>query len=475
MQLVGRKNEIRNLEWDLQKSESQFVAIYGRRRIGKTYLIREMFSDTFVFSHVGLRGGNKKAQLAAFRSSLIRFGHTKCPSLVNWLQAFDELYNLISGSPRGRKVVFIDELPWMDTPRSDLVVGLESFWNARISARPEKDVFLVVCGSASSWIVKNLLGDVGGLYGRLTDRIWLRPFTLAECETYVDRLGLSMSRQEICEAYMVFGGVPYYWNLLRPDMSLAQNIDALFFSEHGALRDEFGFLYASLFRNAADHVAIVEALSRKKSGMTREEIASATGQKIGGNFKTRLDELEQCDFIRHFLPPGRKNRGAVFQLMDAFTLFHYAFAESSVDRDEHRWMNSQRSPRLVAWRGMAFERVCLQHVEQIKRALGIAGVRSSAYSWRFRSDGISPGAQIDLVIDRDDGVVNLCEIKYSAAPYEITAEESARLKNRKQAFIRETGTRKTCRTTLVTSSGLLAGKYRWTAEAEVTLDDLFAD
>jgi hypothetical protein len=284
-----------------------------------------------------------------------------------------------------------------------------------------------------------------------------------------------MSRQEICEAYMVFGGVPYYWNLLRPNMSLSQNIDALFFSEHGALRDEFGFLYASLFRNAADHVAIVEALSGKKCGMTREEIASATGQKMGGNFKTRLEELEQCDFIRRYLPPDRKNRGAVFQLMDAFTLFHYSFAASCGDRDEHRWTNSQRTPRLIAWRGMAFERVCLQHVEQIKQALGIGGVRSSAYSWRFRADGENPGAQIDLVIDRDDGVVNLCEIKYSSDPYEITAEESSRLKIRKQAFIRETGTRKTCRTTLVTSSGLKAGKYRWTAEAEVTIDDLFKE
>lgn len=475
MQLVGRKNEIKNLEWDLQKSESQFVAIYGRRRIGKTYLIREMFSDTFAFSHTGLRGGDKKAQLAAFRSSLVRFGRAKCPVLRNWLQAFDELYNLIADAPGGKKVVFIDELPWMDTPRSDLLVGLESFWNARVSARPEKDVFLVVCGSASSWIVKNLLGDVGGLYGRLTDRIWLRPFTLAECETYAERLGLSMSRQDVCEAYMVFGGVPYYWNLLRPDMSLSQNIDALFFSEHGALRDEFGFLYSSLFRNAADHVAIVEALSGKKVGMTREEIAAATGQKMGGNFKTRLDELEQCDFIRRYLPPDRKNRGAVFQLMDAFTLFHYAFASSRVDRDEHRWTNSQRSARIAAWRGMAFERVCLQHVEQIKRALGIAGVRSSAYSWRFRADGENRGAQIDLVIDRDDGVVNLCEMKYSSEPYEITSEEAERLKNRKQAYIRETGTRKTCRTTLVTSSGLKSGKYRWTAESEVSLDDLFSN
>ena len=291
MQIVGRKNEIKNLEWDLQKSESQFVAVYGRRRIGKTYLVREMFADRFTFAHTGLRGGDKKAQLEAFRSSLVRYGRAKCPVLKSWLQAFEELDKLIAIAPPGRKVIFIDELPWMDTPRSGLLVGLESFWNARASARAEKDVFLVVCGSASSWIVKNLLGDTGGLYGRLTDRIWLRPFTLAECEKYSDRIGLSLSRQELCEAYMIFGGVPYYWNLLRPDMSLAQNIDTLFFSGHGALRDEFGFLYASIFRNAGEHIAIVEALSKKKVGMTREEIASAAGQKMGGNFRLVTEVL----------------------------------------------------------------------------------------------------------------------------------------------------------------------------------------
>ena len=475
MQLIGRKNEVRTLEWDLQKSESQFVAIYGRRRIGKTYLVREMFNDSFTFSHTGLRGGDKKAQLAAFRASLTKYGRTKCPTLKNWAAAFEELDNLLAAAPEGRKILFIDELPWMDTPRSDLLVGLEGFWNGRASARAEKDVFLVVCGSASSWIVKNLLGDTGGLYGRLTDRIWLRPFTLAECEVYADRLGLAMSRQELCEAYMIFGGVPYYWNLLRPDMSLAQNIDALFFSDHGALRDEFGFLYSSIFRKAHNHIAIVEALSKRKSGLTRDEIASAAKQKPGGNFKTRLMELEQCDFIRKYLPPDKKNRGAVFQLIDNFTLFHYAFAAACGERDEHLWTNSQSSPRLAAWRGLSFERVCLQHVEAIKKALGISGVRTSAYSWRSSGSEGDGGAQIDLVLDRGDGVVNLCEMKYSSGPYEIDAEESARLKNCKEVFIRETGTRKTCRTTLVTSAGLKPGKYRWTAEAEVTLDDLFSE
>ena len=358
MQLVGRKDEIKQLEWDLSKSESQFIAIYGRRRIGKTYLIREVFGDSFTFVHTGLRGGGMEEQLDAFRSSLARCGIKKPPVLRNWRQAFDILADLVATAPSGRKILFIDELPWLDTPRSDLLLGLENFWNARMSARRERDVFLVVCGSASSWIVKNLLGDVGGLYGRLTDRIWLRPFTLAECEEYCGRLGLSLSRKDICEAYMVFGGVPYYWNLLRPDMSLAQNVDSLFFSEHGALRDEFGFLYASIFRNAEKHIEIVEALSKRKSGMTREELALAAGQKPGGNFKTRLEELEQCDFIRKYLPPDRAKKGAMFRLVDNFTIFHYAFAASRTEHDRRLWTSTANTPGMNAWRGLAFERAC---------------------------------------------------------------------------------------------------------------------
>lgn len=473
MQLVGRKSEVKQLEWDLGKSESQFVAVYGRRRIGKTYLVREMFNDSFAFVHTGLRGGGTKAQLAAFRESLRRHGLRRCPVPRNWFQAFDALARLVEELPPGRKILFIDELPWMDTPRSDLLLGLENFWNARMAARRERDIFLVVCGSASSWIVKNLLGDTGGLYGRLTDRIWLRPFNLAECEAYAERIGVSLTREEICEAYMVFGGVPYYWNLLRPDMSLAQNVDALFFSEHGALKDEFRFLYESLFRRSANHVAIVEALSKRKSGMTREEIAAATGQKPGGNFKTRLEELEQCDFIRRYLLPGRKSKGAVFQLIDNFTLFHYAFGVAGAERDERRWSSLQSSAQMNAWRRLAFERVCLQHVAQIKDALGISGVQTSVYGWRSGGECGKPGAQIDLVIDRADGIVNLCEIKLSRSPFEIDAEEAKRMRNRKEAFVRETGTRKTCRTTLITSSGLKMSKHRWAAEAVVTLDDLF--
>lgn len=474
MELLGRKEEIRSLEWDLSKGEPQFVAVYGRRRVGKTYLVREMFHDQFTFSHTGLKGADMRGQLAAFRGSLVRSGYTDCPTLHSWLEAFDELDRLVVSAPPGRKILFIDELPWMDTPKSGLVTGLESFWNGRATARHEKDVFLVVCGSASSWIVTKLLKNCEGLYGRLTDRIWVRPFSLGECEVYAERLGLSMTRAEICEAYMAFGGIPYYWSLLRPDMSLAQNMDELFFSPRGKLRDEYRYLYASIFRNAEPHLKVVEALSTRKSGMSRDEIVKATGVPNGGNFKVVLEELEQCDFIRRYVPSGRRNRGALFQLMDNFTLFHQSFLADGTNRDEHFWSTSLESPRVRTWKALAFERVCLQHLPQIKRALGIAGVRTEAFAWRSQSDDPETrGVQIDLVIDRADRTVDLCEMKYSDGPYEIDKDEDERLRGRRAAYQREAGGRKNCRTTLVTSYGVKPGKYRGVVQAEVTLDDLF--
>ena len=476
MNLIGRTEEIKSLEWALEKDEPQFIAVYGRRRVGKTFLIREMFHDQFTFSHTGLRNADMKSQLAAFKASLIQHGHVKCPVLRNWCEAFYELFRHICMSPPGRKVIFIDELPWMDTRRSDLITGLEGFWNGRATARREKDVFLIVCGSASSWIVKKLFRNCGGLYGRLTDRVWLRPFTLAECELYARRLGLSMTRQEICEAYMIFGGIPYYWSLLRPDLSLAQNIDALFFAERGKLRDEFGYLYASLFRNAEPHIKIVEALAKRKCGLTREEIIAETGLQNGGNFKTWLEELVQCDFVRKYVLPGRKNRGALFQLMDAYTLFYYTFLADGRISDEHYWTNSLDSHRMSAWRGLAFERVCLQHVRQIKNALGISGILTHEYSWRATGDDPETrGVQVDLVLDRADRTVNLCEMKYSAGPYEIDKDEDEKLRNRRALFSKESGGRRNCRTTMITANGVKRSKYWGVVQSEVTLDDLFKE
>lgn len=467
MVVLGRKKEIEALDRDLRKEESQFIAVYGRRRVGKTYLIREHFHDQFFFYHTGLRGGNFRSQLIAFRASLIKYGLEKCPVLKNWLEAFEQLDVLVRRGAPGRKIIFIDELPWMDTPKSGLVTGLEYFWNAKASARAEHDVFLIVCGSASSWIVKNLLKNTEGLYGRLTDRLQLRPFTLSECEEYAKRLGLELTRAEIAEAYMIFGGIPYYWSLLRNDLSLAQNIDELLFAEGGKLRDEFNYLYASIFKNADPHLKVVEALYGKKSGLTREEIVDATGLKNGGNFKTVLDELEQCDFIRSYTPIGKKNRGSVYQLIDNYTLFYYTFIRDRPRDDGGFWLASLGSPRLANWRGLAFERLCLQHVREIVQALGISGLQVSAHSWR------GADAQIDLLLDRSDRMVDICEIKCTEAPYEIDKAEHERLLNRKQALQKTLPVRRHVRLVMITSSGLKHNKYWNAIQSELTLDDLF--
>ena len=363
-------------------------------------------------------------------------------------------------------------MPWMDTPRSKLVSSFEYFWNNQMLVRKEKDVFMVVCGSATSWIVENIVHNKGGLHDRLTDRIWLRPFTLKECSEYAASLGVTLSRHEICQAYMIFGGVPYYWSLLRGDRSFAQNVDSLCFAEHGKLRDEFGYLYSSLFHDATAHLKIVTALASCKSGVTREELIEKTGITNGGTMKKTLEELVRCDFVRQFNAWHKKNRDAFFQLTDNFTLFHFSFMNGNV-HDPNFWMNSVGGARLANWEGQSFERVCVLHIDQIKRALGISGVGCEVYSWRKRADSKrEKGAQIDLVLERQDGNVNLCEMKFYRTPYEITAEEEAKLLNRREAFRADTGTTANCRITVIAAEGIKPGVHASVAQNILTLDDL---
>ena len=470
--MVARKHEIESFEWDLQKSESQFIAVYGRRRVGKTYLVRQLFKDGFAFYHTGLQKGNLREQLIGFRESLIKYGYPECPSLTSWHEAFAHLGKLISRKPNGKKIVFIDELPWMDTPQSKMVMALDRFWNGWASAR--NDVVLIVCGSATSWIVTKIVKDRGGLHNRLTDQIYLRPFTLGECEEYSAELGLNLSRTEIAQYYMVFGGVPYYWSLLQPGLSFAQNVDRLVFAQNGNLRLEYAQLFSSLFRHARVHLAVVEALARRPYGTTREEIAAATKIPQGGNFKVVLEELEQCGFIRGFNEPGKKKKGRQYQLVDNYTLFWNQFAGDKDIGDEKRLENSINTPRVNTWKGLAFEKVCLQHVPQIKEKLGIRGVLTGTYAWRHVPDKVyTEGAQIDLLLDRADGIINVCEMKWSTGPFVIDKKKDRELREKVNVFSQVTGTRKGVHLTMVTTEGVAHNEYRWTPQSEVTLDDLF--
>lgn len=472
MDIIGRIAQQEELAKYLESDKSEFVTVYGRRRVGKTFLIREYFKNRFAFYVTGLANENLQNQLRNFHTALQSHGSVADTAPNNWLDAFGELKNLLENSrQRGRKVIFLDELPWMDTPRSGFISALEHFWNSWASAR--SDIMLIVCGSATSWMINNLIKNRGGLHNRVTRRMYIEPFTLGECEAYYKVGGIVMSRYQMLESYMVLGGVPYYLSLLDKSKSLAQNVDALCFSPNGSLREEFGSLYASLFRHAESHIKIVEALGKKTKGLTREEIIAVTKLPPGGNLSKTLEELEQCGFIRSYYAFGKKERDKLFQLVDFFSLFYLNFIRDNKYNDEHFWTNSIENARHRAWSGYAFEQVCLAHIRQIKDRLGIAGVLTNVASWRSQRTEVGSGAQIDLLIDRSDNVINLCEMKYSVAEFVIDKKYDEALRGKKAAFIRETNTRKAIHQTMVTTYGVKRNEYSGQIQSEVRMDDLF--
>ena len=376
--MVGRIAEQAELRALLDNSESVFAAVYGRRRVGKTYLVRKTFGNHFAFDHVGLSSGKMSDQLESFRNSLIAHGHRKCPVLKSWIGAFEELKKLLDRGKSTEKIVFIDELPWMDTSKSRFIPAFEHFWNSWAAWR--NDIVLIVCGSATSWLLNKVINSKGGLHNRVTKRIRLEPFTLAECEQLSAEKGLALDRHQIAECYMVFGGVAYYWSLLEKGLSVAQNIDRLFFSQNGALRGEYQELYKSLFRVPEPYERIVCALGTRKVGMTRSAVAEAAGLNDNGALTKYLEELEQCGFVRKYLAFGKIGKDALFQLVDNFTLFYFCFRTAIQRGAENYWLEKLDAQSHVVWTGLAFERVCLLHVQQIRIALGISGVATNVCS-----------------------------------------------------------------------------------------------
>lgn len=472
--IIGRKSEQKELLEAARAEYSKFVAVYGRRRVGKTFLIRETFNYSFTFHHTGLARGKMKDQLLSFKESLNRASGKRYNQFKNWYEAFFALEEWLSALPDGKKIVFFDELPWMDTPRSNFISGLEHFWNSWASAR--KDILLIACGSATSWIVNKLINNHGGLHNRLTNRILLQPFTLSECKQYCEANRLGLSRYQMVENYMIMGGIPFYWSLLRREISMAQNIDALFFStEVEGLTHEYEQLYASLFNNPEPYMRIVSALAKKSKGLSRDEISKLTKIRTGGELSRLLNELEWCGFIRKYNCIGKQSKDALYQLIDNFTLFYFQYIQGNKNNDNNFWTNNIGSHLHSAWSGLAFERVCLQHISQIKNALGISGVLSNVYSWRTDTDddkGIDK-TQIDLLIDRNDGVINLCEMKFSAQEYAITEDEEMKLRRRRGNFISATQTKKAVHITLVTPYGLKQNCHSAIAQNEITLNNLF--
>lgn len=469
--IIGRNTEIKALEKIYASSKSEFVAVCGRRRIGKTFLIKEFFEGKFTFTMAGLAKGDTKEQLANFNNSINRqFSNVEQKPVSNWLDAFEKLITCLSSVRKRRKVVFLDELPWMDTHKSNFIMALEHFWNGWAYMR--NDIVLIVCGSSTSWMMDKLINNHGGLHNRLTKSIFLNPFSLCETEKLLQRHGLDLSRYETAECYMIFGGIPYYLNMLDADKSLAQNVDALLFDKQGELHQEFENLYAALFKNSEDYVAIVTALATKRGGLTRDELTKCTVLTSGGGMTKVLNNLVSCGFVRayHDMASGKRT---VYQLMDFFTLFYFHFMKGKNSHDSGFWLGVQGTPKYNTWAGLSFELLALHHISQMKKRLGISGVMTEEFAWRKLSNE-GKGAQVDLALLRKDKTVNLCEMKFSESPYSIDRKENENLRNRIASFRKDLNKPSySIRLTMVTSFGLTKGKYNDVVADQVVLDDLY--
>ena len=469
--LIGREKEIKTLQQAYHSEYSEFVAVYGRRRIGKTFLIREAFNYQFAFQHTGVYKESLKKQLRNFRDALRMSGMKKAKIPTDWSDAFFQLAQFIKENKEEKKVIFIDEIPWLDTPRSGFLSALEYFWNSFASAR--KDVLLIICGSATSWIINKVLKNHGGLHNRVTYRIHLQPFTLYECEQYAKYLGMRASHYDLIEYYMILGGVAFYWSRLDKGLSVAQNIDNMIFSETGFLHNEFNELYDSLFNEPESYLKIIHALGTIRMGMTRDELVKEGGISSNGKLTRMLEDLTECGFIKRIPSYGGKAKDDLIQLVDNFTIFYYKYMKENLNNDEHFWSNSYNSTIRSAWTGLAFERVCFQHIPQIKQAMGIAGVATQCYSWKAKGDALSSGTQIDMVLDRRDNIINICEMKFSKGEYTITKDYAMALNNKVERFIESTKNKKTILLTMITTNGVVHNEYWNQIQCDITADELF--
>ncbi len=472
--LIGRDRERARLEQCLKATTAQLVVVYGRRRVGKTYLINEFFKDNLDFKVTGAYGLSREVQLRNFSDELNRRCKGKFPIPKDWIEAFNFLRDYIDGLSKNKKhIFFIDEMPWLDTHKSGFLAAFEYFWNDYGTSKD--NLVFIICGSATSWMVDNIANNKGGLFNRQTCRIYLEPFTLGQTRDYLNSLGFSWSNYDIAECYMIMGGIPYYFSLLDNNLSYVQNIDNLFFRKKAELWDEFEHLYRALFKNSDCYIRLVECLASKRSGYTRNELASNLGIAANGKLTKLLDDLINSGFVKASSFYGNKKKETIYQSCDYYSNFYFHFLKDNHDKDEHYWSKALDVPSRRAWAGLTFEQVCKDHIYQIKKALGISGVLTEKFTWFCKENddlGIS-GAQIDLLIERRDRVINICEIKFSNNEFVIDKEYDLKLRNKLEAFRQSTSTKYALQLTMITTYGLKHNKYSNIVGSEVTLDDLF--
>ncbi len=471
--IIARERECAELAACLQSERSEFVIISGRRRIGKTFLVDKFFEGKFDFKYVGGHNLRTRDQLRNFAKALKKYSKQKQIELKDWSEAFDALEEYLESLPNDRrKVIFVDEMPWMDTRRSNFVSALENFWNGW--AASQYNIVLIATGSATSWMSDKLIKNRGGLHNRITRRLYLAPFNLHETEEYLKNRRTSWDRYEMLQCYMLTGGVPFYLDMIEPRDSMAQNVDRLCFAEDAPLRGEFEELYHAVFTDAESYIDVVRLLGQHRHGLTISEMRKELKLKSGATLTRIVDNLERCNFIGKRAVFGRKSE-VVYRLIDFYTLFYFKFIENDNSLDRKWWTHNLNKSSISAWQGLTFETICMEHHEQIKKALGISGMATEVSTWRCNADkeeGLS-GAQIDMIIERADRMIHLCEMKFSQSPYNITSDYEKHLRERMYIFDVKTKNKKPLVHTFVTTFGLGEGKHHSIVHSEVTMDDLF--
>ncbi|TAM99084.1 MAG: ATP-binding protein [Chitinophagaceae bacterium] len=473
---VGREAEKALLEDIFNSGEAELVAVYGRRRVGKTFLIRSIYKEHIVFEFTGMHEAGLFEQLENFSRALQAAMKSAIPpeAPANWSKAFRFLQDFLTPHlSQKRAVIFFDEFPWIHTPKSRFLQAFEHFWNTWASRQP--GLIAVICGSAASWMIRNVVNNKGGLHNRITHKIRLLPFTLYETELFLRSRKINLDRYQQLQLYMAMGGIPQYLKNVRAGESAAQNIDRMCFSKDGILKEEFGNLYRSLFDNSDTHIAIIKALAVKKQGLSRKEIIAACGLTSGGTTTKLLDELLESGFIHVYIPFDKNSKEGIYNLADEYSLFYLRFIENKRASGKGTWTKLSSGSSWESWSGMAFERICLKHVAQIKQALGISGVLSEESVWRYKAGKNSNGAQIDLLIDRRDHCINVCEIKYSLGEFAITKGYANALKNKIDVFRQQTKSRKSLFLTMITTYGVKRNiYYAGLVQNEIMMDQLFA-
>lgn len=474
--LTGREEERQILEKALISPKAEMISVIGRRRVGKTFLVKSVYGTQLDFEVTGIQFATREEQLRNFMLRLSDFSNGTFPLTEpkDWIEAFHFLAKFLELKQKEKTeklIVFLDELPWLSTHRSGFLKGFSFFWN---SWAVNQNIVVVICGSAASWMIKKVVHHKGGLHNRITRRITLKPFTLGETERFLKVKNFNFEQYQILHLYMALGGVPHYLDEIEGGKSAAQNINQICFAENGLLYDEFSKLYSSLFENAENHIKIIRALAKKKKGLTRSEVVEQSKVAEGGGLTTVLGELVHSGFISMYHPFGNKKKNCLYRLTDEYSLFYLQFIENNRNIGDGIWQELSQTQFYTSWAGYAFESICLKHIPQIKKALGISGVYTTASAFFRKGTDETAGIQIDLLLDRNDHVINVCEMKFYNAELTIDKSMAMNFRNKLANFKTLSKTRKQVFLTLVTTFGVQQNKHSLgLVDVALTMEDLF--